>query len=147
MKDIGQIKMIGHALSQEKENFMRELGRINSNLDSKRATLQKFIGYMQDYSEGENFSASRSIPSLNKNLDSFAKRIREIIISEEKEIERLLKLKEQQISRIEELEQKIRAMSLFEERAVTDKRQTQEKTEQAGMDDLTSTRHSRGKHD
>jgi len=147
MKNIAQIKVINNALNKEREKFLFELARINLFIENKLNTLRKFMDYMRDYTEGESFNLSRSIPSLNRNLNSFSTKIQQIILMEEKEIERLLYLKGQKLKNIAEIEQKIKVMDHFEDVAITERHVRMENHEQSSMDELNSIKHTRGDYE
>jgi flagellar biosynthesis chaperone FliJ len=147
VKNIAQIKVINDALTREKERFMGELARINIHLENKLNTLHRFMEYIKDYNENANYSMSRTIPALNRNLDSFSKKLQQLILVEEKEVEKLTALRAQKIKHIEEIEQKIKVMDHFETIAVTEKQSRMERSEQAGLDELNSIKHSRGEYE
>ncbi len=147
MKNIAQIKVINNALSKERDRFMSELVKVNAYLENKMTTLKKFTDYLREYADSESFSLSRSVPALSRNMNSFSQRIQEIIMAEEKEVEKLVKLKNEKIKNIEELDRKMKAMDHFEATAMTEKREKSEKSEQSNIDELNSIKHTRGDYE
>ncbi len=100
MKNIAQIKVINNALGKERDKFMSELVKVNAYLETKMTTLKKFTDYLREYSESESYSLSRSVPALSRNMNSFSLRLQQIIMAEEKEIEKLVNLKNEKIKNI-----------------------------------------------
>jgi len=146
MKNIAQIKVINNALGKERDKFMSELVKVNAYLENKMATLKKFTD-LREYAESESFSLSRSVPALSRNMNSFSQRLQEIILAEEKEVEKLVKLKNEKIKNIEEVDRKMKAMDHFEATAVAEQREKFEKTEQSSIDELNSIKHTRGDYE
>jgi hypothetical protein len=124
MKNIAQIKVINNALSKEREYLLNELAQVTTHLDGHLKTLNKFMNYLREYNE-----------------------LHQIILIEQKEIEKLQVLQKDKLKKIQEIEQKIHVMDHFEDVAVTEKRVRQDKSEQSNLDELNSLKHSRGDYE
>jgi flagellar biosynthesis chaperone FliJ len=147
MKNIRQIEMINKALSKEKEKFVYELSKINIYIARKIELLKKIIAYQKDYSEPNKFNITHSIPLLNKNLESFTNQIKQLINTEEKEINNLQQIRMDKLKELEKVEQKIKVMEQFERKINIEKMNQLENKEQRSIDEMAANKHTRNDYE
>ncbi len=143
MKDLRQIQVIQQALIKQKEKILALIVRINDMINKKHDAIKKMLSYQNDYASNDRFNLTKSIPALNKNLDSFYKKLNQIILMEENEISALEKKREERFREIEKIDQKISLMTQFESNKKQEIAYEDERSNQKMMDDLTSTRRSK----
>lgn len=144
MNNDRQILLINKALRTQRDSCLSELSKINRFIEKKLANIKKIMLYQNEYSSNDNLKLSKTIPALHKNFNLFNKKIDKVIEIEEIEIEKLKKTQKSMLDKIEELNQKIKVMNQFKERSDLQKRMESEKKEQKFLDELTSTKQSRG---
>lgn len=144
MKDIKQIHTIHAALSKEKEKFMAELAKINQMIDNKLLNIQRMTIYQKEYGNTEYLKLSKVIPSLSKNLEAFSGKISDMIQQGEKDVDMLKNSRKTILQTIEKIDNKIRLMDLFADKARIETMLLSERREQVTMDDLASLKHVRG---
>lgn len=147
MRDIRQIQLISKALIKEKEKNLHELAKINLSIEKKIATITKMEIYQKEYANSENLTLSRCVPALNKNLYLFSKTIADVIYQAEIEVINMKKIRASLLSSIEEIDNKINLMNVFDDRIKREAQTKADKLEQTGLDDLSSIRHIRGNHE
>lgn len=143
MKDLRQIQVIQQALTKQKEKVLSLVARINDMINKKQDAIKKMLSYQNDYASSDRFNLTKSIPVLNKNLDSFHKKLNQIILMEESEINELEKKREERFREIEKIDQKMSLMTQFETNKKQEIEYENERSNQKMIDDLTSTRKSK----
>ncbi|MFZ2315446.1 MAG: flagellar export protein FliJ [Gammaproteobacteria bacterium] len=140
MKNERQLNLIIKSLSKDEDKFLLELAKIRKMIDAKIDSLQRIKTYHDDCHKNDSLIMTKQIPLLVKNFSSFGKRIMDIIRQEEAEIARLDKIKQGLISKVSQLDQKIKFIKKAIERVTLDKRLTLEKREQSAIDDLAANK-------
>ncbi|VVC77111.1 hypothetical protein AQUSIP_24380 [Aquicella siphonis] len=144
MKNLSQISVVNDALHRQREALMTDLRRINVHIRKKEDSLQKIIAYQNEYTNGTHLSISRSVPVLSKNLDSFTKKMNDIIHAEEMEIGKLMKARGEKLKQIEALDNKLKIMTHFSENIRLEQAIKTENIEQMIMDEMSVNKRSRG---
>jgi len=144
MKNIKQIRLIQNALTKEKEKHLIELSKLAQSIDKKISTISRMIVYQNEYTNTEHLRLSRSIPALTKNLYAFSEKMTDLIKQAEAEVLIMQKSKESILQSIEKIDNKMKLMDLFEDKAKMKALLSAEKQEQVMMDDLASIKHTRG---
>lgn len=144
MKDLQQVRMIAKALEKEKEKYMNELFRLNTTIDKKSNLVEKMSSYLKDYYRDDNLKVTKSHPTLLVNFDNFAKQIQDVIARTKTEIKMLLKSQEILLGKIQNSDQKIKLMNVFEEKIIKENQLHASRAEQSAIDDLSSIKSSRG---
>lgn len=144
MKNLKQISIIHDALSKERESLMTDVSSINHKIRQKQDSLKKIIFYQNEYANGVNLNLSRSVPVLSKNLNSFTRRMNEIIRAEELEIAKLAQTKEEKLRQLETLDNKLMVMNQFSENIRLEQVTRSEKAEQFNLDEMSVNQRSRG---
>lgn len=147
MKNLNQVQLIENALNKEREKLLMELSRINTYLNKKIESIKKVVAYQKEYAEGVHLNATRSIPMLHKNLDFFSNKMKDIIIVEEREIQKLKTIQQNKLKEIELIDNKVKLMSAFSESILSEMAVKLESAEQSGIDDLSATKQSRGDYE
>lgn len=145
MQDLNQVKLLSKVIGKEKEKHLYELANINRSIATKLNLVNKMAGYLQEYHDQSNLTVSKSSPSLTHNLASFTKKIDLVIAQTNTEIEKLQHSKHELIKKIEDYDQKLELMALFEDQLRKKMLLAASKNEQNSDDDLVSTHDSRGK--
>lgn len=140
MKNERQLNLIIKSLSKDEDKFLLELAKIRKMIDAKVDSLQRIKAYHDDCHNNDNLKMTKQIPILVKNFSSFGKRIMDVIHQEEAEIARLDKIKQGLISKVSQLDQKIKFIKKAIERVTLDKRLVIEKREQSAIDDLAANK-------
>ena len=144
MKNLSQIQVIQTALTKEKEKHLHELAIVVKNIDKKMTMINRMVVYQNEYVNSDNLKISKSIPSLIKNLYAFSGKMDDLIKKAEIEIVEMQKTKEAILTTIEQVDNKIKVMNIFEESAKKEAFLKAEKREQAMADDLVSIKHVGG---
>lgn len=144
MKNLKQVKLIEGVLHQEREKLLMELSKINTYLNKKIFSMQKVIAYQKEYAEGVHLNVTRSIPMLHKNLDFFSGKMKDIILVEEREIQKMVTIQQNKLKEIELIDKKVKLMSVFSKSIVSEMVMKMESYEQSSIDDLSATKQSRG---
>lgn len=147
MKDINQVRIILKALINEKSKFLFELAKLDSLIQKKTIGLKQMLNYQQEYQSEKNFQLTRLTPILHKNLNSFTKKISDIIFHEDNEIKRLNDIRSTLLKKINELSQKIKVMSSFEAQIKIEDLMHIEKNEQSMIDDLSAIKFTRDENE
>ena len=147
MKNLKQVTLIQAALTRERDKLLMELSKINAFLRKKTDSLSKVLAYQKEYAEGVHLKVTRTIPILHKNLDFFSGKIKEIIMTEEKEIAKLINVQKTKLKQIEAVDQKVKLMSSFSASILSELALQSENSEQSGIDDLSATKQSRSDYE
>lgn len=140
MKNERQLNLIMQSLSKDEEKFLLELAKVRKMIDAKIDSLQRIKAYHDSCHNNDSLKMTKQVPLLIKNFSSFGKRIMDIIHQEEAEIERLDKIKQGLISKVSQLDQKIKFIKQAIERITLDKRLLTDKREQLAIDDLAANK-------
>jgi len=144
MKDLNQIQLIQTALTKEKEKHLHELAIVVKNIEKKMLTISRMVVYQNEYVNADNLQLSKSIPSLTKNLYAFSEKITDLIQQAECEVLNMQKTKETILQSIEKVDNKIKLMNVFEEKAKREVFLKTERQEQTIADDLASLKYAKG---
>jgi hypothetical protein len=147
MENIKQIKTIFDALSKEKEKWLFEFTKVSVAADKKRLLVEKMLSYQREYDKKDKLELSKSNPLLHKNFDLFYKKMLEALFKAENELEALNRSKATIITKVQQIDQKIKVMEIFQERVELNKKMANEQIEQTLMSDLTINKLFRGSHD
>lgn len=147
MKNLQQIKVIHAALNKEKDKILSEVDKINVLIKNKKESIKKILSYQGEYSDEKKFILSKSIPILNKNLNTFKGKLNTIILNEENEIEKLVKIRAEKFSEIEKIDRKLELMDGFKERREGELAYEMQQADQAESDELSSAKHIRKNHE
>jgi flagellar biosynthesis chaperone FliJ len=147
MQSIQQVQMIHNALQSERKRFLAELGKVNRYLNKRLGTIEKILSYQHEYSDTNNLKMSRAVPTLHQNLELFSKKIAKLVQNEEFEVKKLENIKESIIDKITNLDQKIKLMANFRDKALMNELLTSDKWEQTMLDDLSVSRRYRTLND
>ena len=140
MQSIQQVQLIHNALISERKRFLIELGKVNRFLNKRLSTIEKMISYQSEYSDNNNLKMSRSVPTLHQNLEMFSKKIAKLVSHEELEVKKLENIKESIIDKITNLDQKIKLMANFRDKALMNELLQNDKMEQVMLDELAVRR-------
>jgi flagellar biosynthesis chaperone FliJ len=146
MENLKNIKIIKKSYDLDRQKFVYEIHKVNNLIARREATIQKITSYKKEYTNDDNLQLSKSIPVLSKNIDLFTAKIDAIIDAEKVEIEKLHRIKSSIMTKIVSLDDKIKLMGHFEDKANATKALKMEKADQTSLDDLSSTMHLRGSH-
>ena len=144
MKNIKQIELIQKALAKEKDKHISDLAKLVKYIDNKIENIRRMTMYQNEYDHSENLQLTKSVPVLNKNLCVFSGKISEMIVQTEIELAGLERSKLSLLQLIEKVENKIRIMDIFEDRARLEAFMQADRQEQNMIDDLTSIKHTQG---
>lgn len=147
MKNLQQINLISHSLGKDREKLLFEIVRLNTLIQRKMELIEKMASYQHEYSNNPQFNLTRSVPALNKNLESFARKIQGIVVKEKIEAEKLIQTRDAKVEKLNTLDQKIKLMQQFTENLQHEMVLAKDKVEQLNMDDLSVIKKSRGIHD
>lgn len=147
MKNLNQVTIIQNALAKERDKLMGELQKISLYIKKKQESLKKVLAYQREYSEGTHLDASRSVPVLHKNLDSFTKKINVLVRKEEMEIDNLLKMRTSKLKEIEVMTNKVSVMEKFSATIKTEKLMKQDNIEQMSLEEIALNKRTRGDHE
>ena len=78
MKDKKSLTMIMTAFKRKYDRFLADIAIINAKITQKKETIAKFTCYQNEYIHGEEFSSSRSLPTLDKNLYEFIDQLKNL---------------------------------------------------------------------
>ncbi len=144
MKNLHQIQLIQTALTKEKEKYLHELEIVSKNIEKKMMTISRMVVYQNEYINIDNLKLSKSIPSLTKNLYAFSGKIADLIQQAEIEVVHMQKTKKTILRSIEQVDNKVKLMNVFEEKAKRELFLKMEIQEQTLADDLASIKYARG---
>lgn len=147
MKNLHHIQIIRSALNKQKEKIELDIARINRMIKNKKMSIKKMLSYQNEYSDEKKFTLSKCVPLLNKNLDTFKRKLNNIIIAEEHEIDQLMKIRASKMEEAEKIHQKIQVMDGFKEKKEKELVYEAEKSEQVNQDEMSSEAHKRKDHD
>lgn len=147
MENIQQIQTINQALNKEKDKWLFELSKIAQLVDKKQLLVTKMLSYQKEYDKKDKLEFSKSNPLLHKNFDLFYKKMLEALFKAESELETLLRSKSNIIAKIQQVDQKIKVMEIFESRVKLNKKIAAEQLEQILMSDFAINQFIRGNHD
>lgn len=147
MKNLQQIKVIHTALNKEKDKILSEVGKINILIKNKKESIKKILSYQGEYADEKKFLLSKSIPILNKNLNTFKGKLNNIILNEENEIEKLIKIRAEKFIKIEEIDRKLELMDGFKVRREGELAYELQQLDQAESDELSSAKQIRESHE
>ena len=147
MENIKNIQIIKKSFDQERKKYLYEITKVNNLIAKREATIRKISAYQNEYTNKDNLVLSRTIPTLSRNIDLFTGKIADIIEIEKIEIQKLERMKVSMVTKIGNIDHKIKLMNHFEERAKLEKAVQVEKSDQRELDDLASTAHLRGDHE
>lgn len=143
MRSLRQIKVINQALDKERERYLRELGMIVKTIEKKQSLIQRMADYRREYFADGNLMLTKAVPTLNKNLDLFDKKMEAIIQQTESEVLQFQKSKEAVMQKITTIDSKIQLMELFKIRIHQKTLVRADKQEQRMLDDLSTIKNVR----
>jgi len=147
MKDIRQIKIIKTQLEKQRDHYLFEKIKLTDSIDKKYILIEKMLSYQSEYASSSGLSLSRSVPALVKNLYSFSNKISDVITQAENEIANMQKIKKSIMQSVNDLDNKIKLMSLFEEREMAEINRKEEQAEQVALDNITTIKFTRSQHE
>lgn len=147
MKNLQQIKVIHDALNKQRDGFLAEVSKINMIIKNKKESIKKILSYQGEYAEEGKFVLSKRVPILNKNLDTFKGKLNSIILAEENEIDKLMKIRESKFEEIKKIDKKIELMASFKANREGEIAYASQQSEQSELDELSSREHIRKGHD
>lgn len=131
-----QIQIIIRKFEYEKNKLMNSIAKLNFNIQKKELGINRLKSYQQEYNKDSTLALSKSVPSLNTNLDKFSIKIHDLMATEEAEIKRLEESKKILIQKYEELNNQVRIMGEMELKAKAEIAKASDKVEQKRLDDL-----------
>lgn len=144
MKNIRQIEIINRVLENKRKKHLLEISRLNRFIDTKLGNIKKILSYQSEYTDEARLKLTRTVPSLSNNLESFTQKMTDIINTEQIEIQKLNDNKRSIMAELEKIDGKISVVKNFEKQVKLEKQQKIEQIEQLLIDDLSSTKKSRG---
>lgn len=139
-----QLNAILMALNKQKDSMLLDLGKVESLIKLRMASIKKIINYQSEYNHKERYQLSRSIPSLSKNMSSFADKIKALILNEQQEVERLIITKNIKLNEITIINKKIDYFTELLKNSQHKAHLALEKNDQVTLDDLSALKHTWG---
>lgn len=147
MENLKQIGLISKALNKQRERYLFEISKVNSLIKLKQDLVVKMISYLSEYVADGHLSSTKSNPALLKNFEAFLQQIHAVIVKTENEIQDLIKLRADWLSKLQASDGKISVMDHFEDRTIKRNNEKQSKHEQLTIDDMSLVKHMRSKNE
>lgn len=133
---IHQMQQIYAVLEVNKNDKYRDLDRLKLMQNKRYEAVNRINAYRHEYLHGDKNKICASVPALLKNFDLFMKKLDDAIVQEMRQIEAIEYEKLEMINKINNLEQKMRAIEIKKESLIKKTEICDETIELASMNEL-----------
>ena len=120
---------------------------INVDINKKSELLNKMNIYLNEYLNNEKFNLDNMQPMFHINMNMFTNKIKLIIHKTENEVSILVNNRQLVMEKISQVDQKINLVQSYANKMHTNILLAEECLEQNALDDIASTKMSRGEYE